>query len=208
VRQWYAIHCRCCKRILCRMAEALVANGSRQSPRRRARHSGRLVVRRRRFMESLLCILLVRYGEWRSGLRQRSERVVGRGRHFFCVADHGRNPGIDQSEGRRAAGQSRSRLLSTRGCRVRYERKQRLQLEQWHRRRQYLRFLRCDFWRHGRGLRWAQLLLGWRTGWGTLHFQHCVQPCLRYNRRLGLRYRHRYGQRRQPGEQLVRFDKT
>src|SRR2546427_13270832 len=86
------------ERHLPRMAETFLAKRSRQSQRRRARHSGRLAFCCRRLVESLLCVLLVGYSTWWSCLRSRSKRLVRRGRHLFFFTHHGGDPGAPHSE--------------------------------------------------------------------------------------------------------------
>ena len=139
-------------------------------------------------------------------MRRRPKRLVRCGWHLVCLAHHGWHSGAHQPEGRRTAGQSGPRLLSTRSRRVRFWRQQFLQFEQWQCREQRLRFLRRHFGRYGRRLHGAQLFPRRWHGRRSLNFQFIVRPRLWHQRRLGLRHGHRERQRCQPGQQLGRRD--
>ena len=104
MRHRFAVYTQRRQRLLPGLAETVLADCTWEPERWSARHTGRFAVRRGWLVEPLLCVLLVRHGGWWRCVRHGPEHMVRRGRHLFCVADYGGNPGAHQSEGGRSAG--------------------------------------------------------------------------------------------------------
>lgn len=138
LRQWHAFRKRSCERKLQGLAQALMAIGTRQSRRRRSRHPGRFPFRGGRAVGPLLCLLLVRYGEWRRSVYRRSQRLGWGRRYVVCLSDHGGYSSAHQPARRCTPGQSKLCLLQASGCGVRLRGQQFLQLLERPRHRQRL----------------------------------------------------------------------
>ena len=187
------------------MAEAILAERVyRQSRRRRARCPGRVAVCRRRRLGSFLHLLLFRSQQRRQPVHRLADQLEWRGRHVLRVTDLGRHPSAGEPIHRVAAGQSQSRALYDCRRRIWRRRQQHLQCQQRQHHRQLLHLLRRDAWRHDCRLhqRHPQLLCSGRHLRGTVDLDQFVCARFQGEHRLGLRHRHRHGERLQPGDQL------
>ena len=90
LRHWNAVEQRRRRRNLCGISQAWLAIGARQSKRRRARHPGRVAVRRQRSLGPLLRGLLFRRSMAAASCSGAPGYVGGIRRNVGLLADHGR----------------------------------------------------------------------------------------------------------------------